>query len=270
MVYRDYFECPLQFIHFLYQRRAATLVETLVLNDELDHLGMYIFNNCYALFAATLGSDEHTKMNYTGYREELDTYFTQLYHKQLHPQKPQQELPELFKLILKHLERNGRDDKIVIANYLLNFDFEARNALSEQINATFRRQAETQRQQVICAFGKEEHSLRYTCFISQPHIEEISNNSKIEYVLGDIARYNEDDRALITLAFNEIGEFKFLDFKLYTKTDIGNDYDKYYEIGDSHALSRVRNYLLTHKKIGRNDMCPCGSGLKYKKCHGKV
>ena len=23
------------------------------------------------------------------------------------------------------------------------------------------------------------------------------------------------------------------------------------------------------KKIGRNDPCPCGSGKKYKQCHGK-
>lgn len=23
------------------------------------------------------------------------------------------------------------------------------------------------------------------------------------------------------------------------------------------------------KKIGRNDLCPCGSGKKYKNCHGK-
>jgi len=23
------------------------------------------------------------------------------------------------------------------------------------------------------------------------------------------------------------------------------------------------------KKVGPNDPCPCGSGLKYKKCHGK-
>ena len=61
-----------------------------------------------------------------------------------------------------------------------------------------------------------------------------------------------------------------MDFKLYTKTDIKDDYDKYYGIGDSHASSRVRSYLSTHKKIGRNDMCPCWSGLKYKKCHGKV
>jgi preprotein translocase subunit SecA len=22
-------------------------------------------------------------------------------------------------------------------------------------------------------------------------------------------------------------------------------------------------------KIGRNDLCPCGSGKKYKNCHGK-
>ncbi|MBM3436738.1 MAG: hypothetical protein FJY07_11040, partial [Bacteroidetes bacterium] len=23
------------------------------------------------------------------------------------------------------------------------------------------------------------------------------------------------------------------------------------------------------KKVGRNDQCPCGSGKKYKNCHGK-
>jgi preprotein translocase subunit SecA len=22
-------------------------------------------------------------------------------------------------------------------------------------------------------------------------------------------------------------------------------------------------------KVGRNDPCPCGSGLKYKRCHGR-
>ncbi|MGO4565710.1 SEC-C metal-binding domain-containing protein [Rhizobium sp. 2YAF20] len=23
------------------------------------------------------------------------------------------------------------------------------------------------------------------------------------------------------------------------------------------------------KKPGRNDLCPCGSGVKYKRCHGR-
>ncbi|MBI3872805.1 MAG: SEC-C domain-containing protein [candidate division Zixibacteria bacterium] len=26
----------------------------------------------------------------------------------------------------------------------------------------------------------------------------------------------------------------------------------------------------TEEKVGRNDPCPCGSGKKYKKCHGAV
>jgi preprotein translocase subunit SecA len=24
------------------------------------------------------------------------------------------------------------------------------------------------------------------------------------------------------------------------------------------------------RKVGRNEACPCGSGKKYKKCHGKL
>jgi preprotein translocase subunit SecA len=29
-----------------------------------------------------------------------------------------------------------------------------------------------------------------------------------------------------------------------------------------------RTVVKKEKKIGRNDPCPCGSGKKYKKCHG--
>lgn len=29
------------------------------------------------------------------------------------------------------------------------------------------------------------------------------------------------------------------------------------------------DHIAVSDKIGRNDPCPCGSGLKYKKCHGK-
>ncbi|MGQ7144768.1 SEC-C metal-binding domain-containing protein, partial [Escherichia sp. SS-MK2] len=26
----------------------------------------------------------------------------------------------------------------------------------------------------------------------------------------------------------------------------------------------------TYRKVGRNDPCPCGSGKKYKQCHGRL
>ena len=36
--------------------------------------------------------------------------------------------------------------------------------------------------------------------------------------------------------------------------------------GSDGSISETRR---VGKKIGRNDPCPCGSGLKYKKCCGK-
>ena len=33
-------------------------------------------------------------------------------------------------------------------------------------------------------------------------------------------------------------------------------------------VQKVETIRRTDKKIGRNDPCPCGSGKKYKQCHG--
>jgi preprotein translocase subunit SecA len=34
-------------------------------------------------------------------------------------------------------------------------------------------------------------------------------------------------------------------------------------------LQKIKNSGIKLDEINRNDMCPCGSGKKYKKCHGK-
>lgn len=36
------------------------------------------------------------------------------------------------------------------------------------------------------------------------------------------------------------------------------------------APQAVETFVRTEKKVGRNDPCPCGSGKKYKHCHGKL
>ncbi|MCB9251037.1 MAG: preprotein translocase subunit SecA [Flavobacteriales bacterium] len=41
-------------------------------------------------------------------------------------------------------------------------------------------------------------------------------------------------------------------------------------VTNSNTAERVQqNPVIAGPKVGRNDPCPCGSGLKYKKCHGK-
>ncbi|MDP6101823.1 MAG: SEC-C metal-binding domain-containing protein [Dehalococcoidia bacterium] len=35
------------------------------------------------------------------------------------------------------------------------------------------------------------------------------------------------------------------------------------------SCEEKRFILRQHGKVGRNDKCPCGSGKKYKRCHGE-
>jgi preprotein translocase subunit SecA len=50
------------------------------------------------------------------------------------------------------------------------------------------------------------------------------------------------------------------------------DYDealaKANEADDS--TTKVQPFTRPGQKIGRNDPCPCGSGKKYKHCHGRL
>ncbi|MGQ0529150.1 MAG: SEC-C metal-binding domain-containing protein, partial [Panacagrimonas sp.] len=34
--------------------------------------------------------------------------------------------------------------------------------------------------------------------------------------------------------------------------------------------ARAETFVRDGRKVGRNDACPCGSGQKYKNCHGKL
>jgi preprotein translocase subunit SecA len=39
---------------------------------------------------------------------------------------------------------------------------------------------------------------------------------------------------------------------------------------DDEATAQTQTYKRQEKKVGRNDPCPCGSGKKYKSCHGSL
>ena len=42
-----------------------------------------------------------------------------------------------------------------------------------------------------------------------------------------------------------------------------------YKVGLVKEERREREAVPAGRKVGRNDPCPCGSGKKYKKCHGR-
>lgn len=46
-------------------------------------------------------------------------------------------------------------------------------------------------------------------------------------------------------------------------------YDEALGVSAADDAESVRSVPMA-PKIGRNDVCPCGSGKKYKHCHGKL
>ena len=52
-------------------------------------------------------------------------------------------------------------------------------------------------------------------------------------------------------------------------TEAANETGKVDKVAENEAEKPKRMPIVKAKKIGRNELCPCGSGLKFKNCHGK-
>jgi uncharacterized protein YchJ len=52
---------------------------------------------------------------------------------------------------------------------------------------------------------------------------------------------------------------------------LGIESDKPEDVSDLDrwSASRLEQPQLASPKVGRNEPCPCGSGEKYKRCHGQ-
>lgn len=269
MVYNEYFDSPLIFLHFLQQRKLATQEPKLALNDELDHLGLYINHNCYCMQLDEVESN--TTVNYLGYREAIDKYFSSLYHPGLKIDKPLQNIPSLFLNIIDYLDSSKIEGKSKIANYLLNFSSKAKKDFCEKVFYVLNRQKSIMSIIPFDSRGYGEGSLCFLCFVNQIGVAEMSFQDKRDYLLATLLIGNDETKTMLDLHFDETGSFKEIKFLQFHINDI-KDYekDRITLLSQTIARNRVEQYQKkTGKKVGRNDICPCGSGLKYKKCCGK-
>lgn len=74
-VYADIFSNPLEFLHFVQIRRDALTSDHIQLDDELDHLGMYLRHNHYPKHALELVGGRATHLQFVGYRQDIDRFF---------------------------------------------------------------------------------------------------------------------------------------------------------------------------------------------------
>lgn len=262
-VYSDYFNSPLYFLHYLKQRKLATQIINLNLNDELDHLGMYIKHNMYSITIKEF--DDKGSVRLHGYRENIDNYFISLHTDKISFPKPIQQIPERIKEIIEFIEKNNIKNKVYLSSFLLDFASDAKEEMVEGIEYILNRQLQLKSMIPVMTIGE----LRYCLFVNQPDVPDLGEKYKSDYVDASILYKKLDNYLLLNLYYDKLNHLEKIDFSNHSLNSIPKiRYDELYELGEKYAQSRMKSYMKKtgKKKIGRNDICPCGSGKKYKKC----
>ena len=268
MTYVAYFDNPLEFLHFLKQRELASLNSKIALNDELDHLGMYIAHNMYS--KQFEGEYKFDEIIVSGYREKLDAFFTTIGTPIPTPEKPHQNMPFRFKEIIDVLHKTGVANCVEASVFLLNFSSDARTELANGIENALSHQSTTRRQ-VVLSFGGAGDSIRMSCFLQQGCLgDAMDDDAMRRYVAGILLANYEKQRAYFVLSYDK--NLVLISVK-FVILDCESVPEKEREILLDEGRKRtdfwVKKHIERQGKIGRNELCPCGSGKKYKKCHGR-
>jgi SWIM/SEC-C metal-binding protein len=100
--------------------------------------------------------------------------------------------------------------------------------------------------------------------------EEKKRSSRVYDGVKDVKLGTEGNPAVVTVKTKErMKEVAATFEKNGWKYEINIDPDKAENITALKRLLNPPKPKTVKTKVGRNDPCPCGSGKKYKKCHGK-
>lgn len=271
MVYEDYFDSPFIFLHFLRERRRASRIKRAIYNDELDHLGMYIQDNCY-----TIALDEYKSSDSVfvmDQRFDLNEYYCQGQRNQLDICKPRQDYPRLYLDLFNNETILKMSNPVQFTSFLLDFSEEAREKFSQQIYVLFGTALARRACQEADYFSKADdyYGIRASCFVEldiedwTDHYDELRNKA-ITAMLAD----GESSRSMIVLVFDVYGTIKDVHYELIASDGVESEKRQLLSSSiKAFAAKLVQEYNPEKRKVERNDPCPCGSGKKYKKCHGR-
>ena len=266
-IYKEYFDNPLQFVHYIKQRTTATRTKEIVTFDELDHLGLYIDHNMYSIQAKIVGKGSD-RVFFHGYREKLDRYFS-FKHLGIVKAKPEQNLPREIKRILDLCLTKEENDTSLLTNFLLDMSTDTKQSFCESIHKLSCRESELNMMIPVITFG----DISYCLYVNKEKIRKTTWEKQKEYILATLAKNKNKYCFLIELYLDNEDNIEDIKYQYLTQQDIpAEDKSRLLELGEYYYKRREKSFLAQNhkKKMGRNDPCPCGSGKKYKRCCGII
>lgn len=261
-VYSDIFENGMEFMHYVQIRYEALSSELLQLDDELDHLGLYLAHNNYPLHAQQIAGTSNPNLAFFGYRNSIDEFYVEKVRDEKVVSPLSQKMPQRLKEIIRKLDKSKLDGRLDVARHLLDLDGEWREKVFNVIDIELSVARQNGRTRPLSTYGDVRITLMPWLFLSVPRSIEVG----VAHVKALIHMNGETDRLLLEPVYSEEGELILLTWNHFTKGDISDE--ELTEVGERAAKIKADRIRKVSKlgKIGANQKCPCGSGKKYKKC----
>lgn len=261
-VYADIFSNPLEFLHFIEQRKEAFASSNVQLDDELDHLGLYLKHNHYVKHLEDAMRGPKARIQALGYRQKIDEFYSARLRDPSTISPLRQEMPPLMAKLLDLLAISGKPGRSEIAAYILDVGGFWRTAIFNQVQQEVERASEF-RPRPCSSHG----DVRLTVAPSSERWGTPASDEILEHVKAIMLLHGEIDRHLLELAFDTDGKLNAADWKVIKQSDISFlERPRLAELAESLRERRLRKVATTGKRVGRNEQCPCGSGKKFKKC----
>jgi len=262
LVYERYFDKPMCFMAYLNQRLMAATRTNISAGDELDHLGVFCYNGEFQNLVD--GQDPSTFVCIDENRHEIDGFFDWLADPT--KQRPEIYMPEGLKVLLDRIWSIDIKNKNSLACYFYSMTNAERDRVSNLIDEELRAQkrGREQRLQTIRGTERSRCLLVNTAFGVRKDIKTLRTQ-----IFAVLKRRRDEACEILVLEYDPFD--KLSNAYIWTLSLSGMKQEELAEV--EVQLGNLKKFL-AHKiqadiKPNRNDPCPCGSGLKYKKCCGQ-
>lgn len=266
MIYVDLFNSPIRFAHYLEQRQIAIRTPRFELSDEVDHLGMYLKHNHYA--GKVDEFPDGTPVWY-GYSADIDSYYYNLLTEPGVAVRPTQKLPDFIERIIATLDQSDQPGRCRVGRFLLDYGDEGRNDVASSILTGISTQLQCGRLRPLLIGGGDVADMTVCC--STPGL-----TWELDQALGHARKSmivsGKPEHLILLVGVDAVNQMTSVDWRFVSKSELSaRDLQELEAQAAALKKNRVAAELKRRDrpKIGRNEPCPCGSRVKYKKCCGR-
>ncbi len=259
-VYAELFDNPLTFLHFIEQRMRAGQSKDVDLNDEMDHLGLYIAQNNYSQYAAELMANEADRVSFDGFGTPIDDYFHPMVRGDA-SKLPRQAMPPRLSEIIGFLAWSNEPRRSELASFLLDAAGDFRDTLAAAIEQALRENKELHRARPLSIYA----GMAMTLYVRSPSAPRLGLPAERAVMVAN----DETSRRLVELEYTDDGVLVGAHMKHVSLAGLANAELERIKAASLSLRRRRVDEAQAKGKIGRNEPCPCGSGNKFKRCHGR-